>query len=125
MLDGQSVTLNGLKWTKVDGGGLKNETFRFTLSARRQRAIGISLQKWAVEIGETLSYKAEMTGADIKKLREALGLSQRKFAKILEVSNMTISRAEVEGPSRALVLIIERAQATGLLRLSDKKIKPE
>ncbi len=66
-----------------------------------------------------------MTGADVKKLREALGLSQRKFAKILEVSNMTISRAEVEGPSRGLVLIIERAQATGLLKLSDRKIKPE
>jgi DNA-binding transcriptional regulator YiaG len=66
-----------------------------------------------------------MTGADIKKLREALGLSQRGLARILRVSNMTISRSEVEGPSRALVLIIERALADGSLKLSNRKIKPE
>jgi hypothetical protein len=29
--DGQSVTLDGLKWTKADACGLNNETFRFTL----------------------------------------------------------------------------------------------
>ena len=74
---------------------------------------------------ETLQYMPEMTGADVKKLRESLGLSQRKLAKILKVSNMTISRSEVEGPSRALVLYIERALADGSLKLSDRKIKPE
>ena len=66
-----------------------------------------------------------MTGKDVRALRESLGLSQRTFAKILKVSNMTISRAEGGSPSRALVLFIERALVDGSLKLSDRKIKPE
>jgi transcriptional regulator with XRE-family HTH domain len=66
-----------------------------------------------------------MTGADVKKLRESLGLSQRRFAKILGVSNMMISRAEARGPEELLVLKIERALRRGELGPSEDKIKPE
>jgi transcriptional regulator with XRE-family HTH domain len=66
-----------------------------------------------------------MTGADVKKLRESLGLSQRRFAKILGVSNMMISRAEARGPEELLILKIERALRQGELGPSEDKIKPE
>jgi DNA-binding transcriptional regulator YiaG len=70
------------------------------------------------------SAKETMTGRDIKDLRNALGLSQRKLAEILNVSPMTIVRAERTGPSRALVLYIERALSEGSLKLSDRKVDP-
>ena len=66
-----------------------------------------------------------MTGADVKKLRESLGLSQRQFAKQLRVSNMMIQRGEAKTPSRTLVLLIERALAEGSLKMSRRKIEPE
>jgi DNA-binding transcriptional regulator YiaG len=66
-----------------------------------------------------------MTGHDVKALREALGLSQRQFAKILKVSNMMIHRGENGTPSRTLILLIERALANGSLKLSDRKIDPQ
>jgi DNA-binding transcriptional regulator YiaG len=70
------------------------------------------------------SAKETMTGRDIKDLRNALGLSQRKLAEILKVSPMTIVRAERTGPSRALVMYIERALSEGALKLSDRKVDP-
>ena len=66
-----------------------------------------------------------MTGADVKKLREALGLTLRDMATILGVSHSTIQRGESRGPTRELVLIIERALADGSLKLSGDKAKPE
>ena len=66
-----------------------------------------------------------MTGGDVKKLREALGLSQRAFAKLLDVSYTTIQNAEGGKPSRTLILLIERALADGSLKISERKIKPE
>jgi transcriptional regulator with XRE-family HTH domain len=78
-----------------------------------------------VEFTETGGYIREMTGADIKKLRESLGLSQRQFAKKLGVSNMMISRAEARGPEELLILKIERAMRRGDLGPSEEKIKPE
>jgi DNA-binding transcriptional regulator YiaG len=68
---------------------------------------------------------ADITGSDIKKLREALGISQRRLAEILRVSAMTIVRAERGAPSRALILYIERALSDGSLKLSDRKVDPE
>ena len=72
-----------------------------------------------------LDTSLEMTGDDVRKLREALGLSQRAMGRILGVSNMTIKRGEVRGPSRELVLLIERALKDGSLKLSADKAKPE
>jgi len=67
----------------------------------------------------------DVTKEEFKALREALGLSQREMAKILGVTQMTIWRAEQDGPKRALIAYLENALAKGHLRLSDKKAKPE
>ena len=68
---------------------------------------------------------AKVTAKELKNLRELLGMSQRDFAKILKVSHMTVQRGELRGPSRTLVLLIERALADGTLRLSKSKSEPE
>jgi DNA-binding transcriptional regulator YiaG len=73
----------------------------------------------------TLRYMGEMTAAELRQLREKCGLSQRAFAKILKVSHMMINRAEEDGPSRALILYIERAFEDGSLKFVDQDIKPE
>jgi DNA-binding transcriptional regulator YiaG len=77
-----------------------------------------------IERSETVCYIVEMTGDQIRKLREGLGLSKRQFAKILKVSNMMIVRAERGTPSRALSLYIEKALEEGLFKPSDRKSKP-
>lgn len=95
------------------------------ISALQARTKDRPLQNSVVEIPFTACYMTEMTGHDVKALRESLGLSRREFAKALKVSHMMIYRAEAGSPSRALVLYIERALADGSLKLSDRKIKPE
>jgi len=84
-----------------------------------------SRRKWILDEIDLACYIPEMTGADVKKLRESLGLSQRQFAKQLRVSNMMIQRGEAKTPSRTLVLLIERALAEGSLKMSRRKIEPE
>ena len=82
-------------------------------------------RSWTVAIVRTLCYMGEVTARELKNLRELLGMSQREFAKILKVSHMTVQRGELRGPSRTLVLLIERALADGTLRLSKSKSEPE
>ena len=69
--------------------------------------------------------RLRVTGDQIRKLREGLGLSKKKFADILKVSDMMIVRAERGKPSRALVLYIEKALEEGLLKPFDRKKKSE
>ena len=69
--------------------------------------------------------RLRMTAEDVRKLREALGLSLREMATILDVAHTTIQRAESRGPTREVVLLIQRALADGSLKLSDEKGKPE
>jgi DNA-binding transcriptional regulator YiaG len=88
-------------------------------------ALWSSLRKLVFENCATVRYLESMTKEDVLALRKALGLSQRQFAKILKTSDMSIARAEKNGPSRQLVLLIERALANGELKLSDRKIDPE
>jgi transcriptional regulator with XRE-family HTH domain len=63
-----------------------------------------------------------MTAQDVKALRTSLGLTQDEFAEILQVSRMTVIRAEAGKPSRALVNYIENALGRGLLRLTSQKL---
>jgi transcriptional regulator with XRE-family HTH domain len=66
-----------------------------------------------------------MTAKDVKDMREALGLSQREFARRLHLSHMTINRAEEFGPKRSLIAYIDAAIRNGTIKLHDHKIKPE
>lgn len=67
----------------------------------------------------------EMTAEEFKNLRVALGISQRKFAKILGVAHMTIIRAEQRGPTRALESYLQLALQKGLLNIAEKTSKPD
>ena len=66
-----------------------------------------------------------MTGRELRALRNALGLTQEEMGKILDVTRVTIVNAEKDGPSKALISYIDRALSRGLLKISERKSKPE
>ena len=113
------------KWTQADDGGLTIGTLWATASGVKEMSSDAKGRSWTVAIVRTLCYMGEVTARELKNLRELLGMSQREFAKILKVSHMTVQRGELRGPSRTLVLLIERALADGTLRLSKSKSEPE
>ena len=61
-----------------------------------------------------------MTGAQLRQLREAIGLTQAEMAQKIHVARQTLNRAEKSGSkriSRIMELLIERAVLKGELRI--------
>jgi DNA-binding XRE family transcriptional regulator len=61
-----------------------------------------------------------MTGAQLRQLREAIGLTQAEMAQKIRVARQTLNRAEKSGSkriSRIMELLIERAVLKGELRI--------
>jgi len=70
-------------------------------------------------------YYPDMTGRDVKRVRESLGLSQRQFAERLGVHKVTVAKWEVglqgmRGPAERLIQLL----ATPAGRVGKERKRP-